>query len=881
MSSESRAERLYGEFLESFEKGEVRDLEEWCVRHPADADALRRLHEALRSTPAFPTFAHAEAAEAAEEEDADTYAASLIERLRSRGPGYKRYVFRGEVGRGGMGVVHHVYDQDADRELAFKVMIGPGGSADDAAAHEGVGPARFLSEARITSQLDHPGIVPVHEIGVDDRGRVYFTMRLVNGESLGDVFAKVWDDGDHEWTMTRAIETLTRVSEAVSYAHAKGVVHRDIKPSNVMVGRFGETYVLDWGVAKVVGEPDLHDLRVRSEDRPPSPGAAAERSGSPALTMDGRVIGTPQFMAPEQANSLTELICPATDVYAMGAMLYTLFARQAPFHDPDEDQTAREVLHAVVLGPPRPLGEQAPQLPGELIAIVEKAMAREIGDRYPSMTALARDLRAYLERQVVSAYEVGAWAEMKKWMLRNSGIVRTAGVAILMIVSLAIWSHVTVRGQRDQLLQLSDRHTLARLLEEQHHLWPARPELVPRMRDWVTSAESFLEHLPNHEETLASLETEMAASGRGSADEDFRWWRDLLTELIEGMHALRAADEFEPTVVSMHRRIRAAESLIKASVTAPDVTERWEAARQAIERHERYGGLELTPQIGLVPLGPDPDSTLWEFAHVQSGATPDRDPGTGRLRISEESGLVFVLIPGGTATVGIQEADPDAPNYWRSVNLEEEGGVRDYDLLPFFLSKYEMTQGQWTRARGRNPSRYTRETNSSFYGPTHPVEQVTWDDAVETARRLDLRLPTEVQWEYACRAGTTTKWSFGNVPASFLASVNFLGKPVDGRQRHGSILEFAANGWGLHSMHGNVWEWCADQVMRKSNNTLPGRSGDGLRAVEGADCRVCRGGGFDSGPKGGHSGNRAMRLPQQLERDVGLRPAREVTPASP
>jgi serine/threonine-protein kinase len=215
------------------------------------------------------------------------------------------YTVLGKLGRGGMGEVLKVWDNDLGRPMAMKVMrVCPGPSGGAAGASPRSDPlslSRFLEEAQITGQLDHPGIVPVHEAGVDPQGQVFFTMRLVEGEDLAAVFAKA-RSGEEGWTRTRALGVLVKVCEALAYAHAKGVIHRDLKPSNIRVGSFGETYVIDWGLAKLVGRDDARVLRA-STGRGAAPSAlralssqdAGDDPGSPVATAEGSVVGTPAY----------------------------------------------------------------------------------------------------------------------------------------------------------------------------------------------------------------------------------------------------------------------------------------------------------------------------------------------------------------------------------------------------------------------------------------------------------------------------------------------------------------------------------------------------------------------------------------------------------
>ena len=248
------AESAFASWLERRDRGVEESLDELCAAHPEHADALRALH-AEHERQQIPPTVDVETGGG----DTNAWEATLAQ-LRSRGPNWARYVDEGEVARGGMGAIRRVFDQDVRRPLALKVMLGEA----DAPADDG-SLGRFLEEAQVTGQLDHPGIVPVHEVGVDAEDRVYFTMKLVKGEDLRSVFESVADPNDHDWTTTRALNVMLRVCEAMAYAHEKGVIHRDLKPGNVMVGKYGEAYVMDWGLAKVLGREDKHDLRIRPD----------------------------------------------------------------------------------------------------------------------------------------------------------------------------------------------------------------------------------------------------------------------------------------------------------------------------------------------------------------------------------------------------------------------------------------------------------------------------------------------------------------------------------------------------------------------------------------------------------------------------------------
>jgi non-specific serine/threonine protein kinase/serine/threonine-protein kinase len=454
-----QVEELHREFLERWYLGEAVDIEELCRAHPAVAPQLRRVHEdwqrmsqvlerlapgvsfseRLRSRygeQALPSVAL--------DREPPALASPLLTRLLTRTPRESRYRLIDEIGRGGMGAVLRVWDEDLRRQLAMKVILDKRDQLSEAAGAEpDISPQRmfrFLEEAQITGQLDHPGIVPVHELGLDRDGRVYFTMRLVKGQTMKQVFELV-RDGKEGWSQTRALGVMLRLCEAMAYAHSKSVIHRDLKPSNIMVGRFGETYVMDWGVARVVGRDDA-----RSNRPHPEAGSfvttlktelADERAldpESPLFTIDGDVVGTPPYMSPEQAKGLLDQVGPRSDVYSVGAILYDLLTGQMPYVPRGARPSKNELLAMLLREPPTPVHELNPRVPAELVAICEKAMARAPQMRYADMIEMAEDLRAYLEERVVRAYETGSLAELKKWYRRNKPLAVSVAAALVFLL---------------------------------------------------------------------------------------------------------------------------------------------------------------------------------------------------------------------------------------------------------------------------------------------------------------------------------------------------------------------------------------------------------------------------------------------------------------
>ena len=470
-----RAVRVLADHVGALPRGAAVDLEDLCRRHPDLGSELRRLTAHFEQVDGVVTallegggLRERLVSRYGSDVDPDisldeppgpartarragpATPGGMVARLEERGPISDRYQTRREIARGGMGAILEVWDHDLRRTLAMKVALTRGLRADaDAAADERL-LTRFLEEAQVTAQLDHPGILPVHELGLDAEGRVFFTMPLVKGRDLAQVLELV-PSGEEGWTLTRALNVILKVCDAMAYAHSKKVIHRDLKPANIMVGRFGEVYVMDWGLAKVLGRKDHHDLRLREVPEPGKSIVRTERAhGSPLMTMDGDVVGTPSYMSPEQARGDLEAMGPASDVYSIGCILYHLIAGHMPYVPPGVELNVYAVWGLVQSGPPRPLRQLQRSAPEELVAICEKAMARDLARRYGDTVDLAEDLRAFLEGRVVRAYATGAWPELRKWLARNRALAWTSAAALAAVVGgLGVAAWLQLRWQKD------------------------------------------------------------------------------------------------------------------------------------------------------------------------------------------------------------------------------------------------------------------------------------------------------------------------------------------------------------------------------------------------------------------------------------------------
>ena len=350
--------------------------------------------------------------------------------------------------RGGLGEVLLARDEDFHRDVAIKVIQARH-------AHNAQARARFLREAEITARLEHPGIVPVYAVGRQADGRPFYAMRFIRGETLKAAITEYHaETGPDREPGTRALrfrELLRRFLDAcnaIAYAHSRGVVHRDLKPANIMLGPFGQTLVVDWGLTKRVGATFGDD----GDPTPPGDSSSGPLGPSPGdpddLTAPDSYLGTFRYMSPEQASGEAARVGPAGDVFGLGATLYHLLTGQAPSYPVEGDAALRAAIRAGSVTPPRQL---RPETDPSLEAICLKAMARLPVDRYPSATALADDLARWLADEPTSAYPDPPTVRASRWLRRHRTSAASAAALLLTaVVALAIGAAAV--GGRNRLL---------------------------------------------------------------------------------------------------------------------------------------------------------------------------------------------------------------------------------------------------------------------------------------------------------------------------------------------------------------------------------------------------------------------------------------------
>ncbi len=317
-----------------------------------------------------------------------------------------------------MGRILEVRDRRLGRSVAIKEVL----HGDESAI------ARFEREIEITARLQHPAIVHVHEAGRWPNGTPFYVMKLIRGKPLDVRIAAAK-------TLRERLELLpavTTVVDALAYAHSEGVIHRDLKPANVLVGDFGETIVIDWGIAKALGEDETVAVT-----KPAEPTSQNE-------TVVGAVIGTPSYMPPEQAAG--DPVDRRADVYSLGALLYQVLGGVPPFFG----RTTAEVLSRVLDEAPRPLSEIDPEIPIELVAIVEKAMSRKRSERFPSANEMAIELKRFQQGKLVESHRYTKWELIRRWLRRYRAAVSVAAIALATLGVIAFYSVRQIGDERDR-----------------------------------------------------------------------------------------------------------------------------------------------------------------------------------------------------------------------------------------------------------------------------------------------------------------------------------------------------------------------------------------------------------------------------------------------
>ena len=779
-------------------------------------------------------------------------------------PERERFELKELLGAGGMGTVHLAWDRTLQRLVALKQIRGDLIALPEARR-------RFELEARAASALSHPNLCTVFDVGEQD-GIPFIVMPYVEGQPLDALIAGARDRGERglgrdgqsglgtseQRGTFRVVELVETIARAIHHAHERGLVHRDLKPGNVIVRADGEPVVLDFGL-------------VHADD-------------APAMTRSGLQPGTREYMAPEQVQPRGRVVDRRTDVWALGVILFECLTLERPFRGDSE----HELFQSILAARPRPMRAIDKRIPRDLEVVVATALAPEPERRYQTALELAEDLRRVRSFEPIHARRAGIGLRVLRWCRREPWAAATLGIVLvaLLVVALLFRDSATNLKRFDLLSNVS---RLQRATEAASTLLPAHPRIAGGLAGWLADygvpLERFAAGLDGEIERLArTVPVDPAArAASGTA-----FLHDAMLDARDRLAKFRAPDGL---LEQMRSRLAWAESVQRRSID--EHRELWDATCRAIRDADgkrvssAYRGLDLAPQLGLVPLGPDPQSRLMEFYDLRSAdpslAIPSRDPVSGALQLGEHAGIVFVLVPATKAWLGGQKDDSSAPCFDPAYDsrFPDEDHAREVEVGAFLLAKYELTQSQWARFGGipRSMHRSGKRLGDVLVTGRHPAEMVSWIDGSNLLASVGLRLPVTDEWEAACRAGRTTVWSFGGRVEDMGAFANIVdatgvricpdfASPEDraakrlpawddGHAEHAAVGTYLPNDWGFFDMHGNVMEWCADSPKNDES------------------CYV-RGGGFQSHARHVRCWYRLTLGRAERQPYIGLRAARSI-----
>lgn len=422
------------------------------------------------------------------------------------------FIFGNRIAQGGMGAIAEAEDCKLGRKIAVKVMLLEAGADEEQRQ-------RFVQEAAVLGRLEHPNIVPIHDLGRDTDGSLYYTMKLVQGHTLQDILNDLrleTPDALHEYTLERLLTVFRKVCDAIAFAHSRRILHRDLKPENIMVGEFGEVLVMDWGLAKVLDagpDENIDNLACTVFDRSTGqmkrqgPEITVSSSQSVTATQQGAVMGTPKYMSPEQALGRIDELDERSDIFSLGGILYAILTLRPPV----EGKTVEEVLANVTSGaitPPTAFGVttsgSSKQVKGELLeakkitplphiaagrvppaisAVAMKALTLDKAKRYQTIEAFSADIEKFQGGFATAAEQAGLGTQLVLLIKRNKGIFSTAAAAWLLITVLAVWfvfnlraseARAVLSARKDRAQSYSAQLRIASTLIGEHDLMGAR-----------------------------------------------------------------------------------------------------------------------------------------------------------------------------------------------------------------------------------------------------------------------------------------------------------------------------------------------------------------------------------------------------------------------
>ena len=783
---------------------------------------------------------------------------SLSGAMRTPSTGaFGRYENLQPLGAGGAGVVYEAYDPNLDRVVALKALHADTEISDAKRA-------RFIGEARVMAKLEHPNIVPVHEINEGVTGRIYFTMKRVRGVTLQSIIEGL-DRGDPEvvaiYTPVRLIDIFQGICDAMGFAHDKGYIHRDLKPENILVGDFGEVQVMDWGLQKRVGEADPDETL---DDREAPMGLGYR-------TMVGTVAGTPRYMSPEQGRG--EEVDHRSDLYSLGLILYELLTQKSAI----EGTTVEEILEKVKTPDWIPPRERNPVagIPRELEAICMHCLRADKEQRYGSVMALLADIRRYRHGEPVSVFREPWYQLLLKWCKRHPVLSASVFTGVTAALVLTVSFGMARQFQSRSLMSEGDHYraegdrSFVRAVTVLESLDALRVEVTSR--DLGRKEQNLIEVLEDEEAAfLNDYEKAMVFYSQAARFGQSTERRAAMISIYQNRFRFAEMESDTRSMRQIHRLLagwfedRPEALTVQASQLLADFSDRVSGLGQC--RVTAPKGVDWR----LVPLRDE--GGRWVEAEplpATSSAYQKLQPGPYLVRYkSERAEAIYSFVLGHSERMDIViDAPVAAPEgyvfipegpYWRGGAQSRQYRQHQAWLPNYFISRYEVTFKDYLRYwRSLDSSERERDMGRVRFDRGQRAYQDAWNEdgvlikelktewpvvgvTVESAMRYcawwsaetgrSVRLPSDAEWEKAARGGDARLYPWGQGVDSGWA---FTSENRPARVAHGLFakpgsLPFDRSVYGVMDLGGNVREW--------TGTRFEGR--DGLHMVKGASASV-------------------------------------------
>ncbi len=714
-------------------------------------------------------------------------------------PHERRYEYASELGRGGMGKVLLARDLVLQRQVAVKSLIEEATS--DKARQ------RLLAEAQVTGLLEHPSIVPVYDLNIRQDGEPFYTMRVVQEQTLSQILANTSPSNEPgPFSLTNLVGILRQVSLALQFAHELGVVHRDIKPENILIGKYGEVYVIDWGVAKVVNE-----------------NIGLSTTGKMVV---GSLVGTPQYMAPEQARGDNDAVDGRSDVYALGAVLYEMLTRQPVF---SADHVLAILFQVVHDPPPRPSELDLPwEIPAELEEVCLKALAKDQDRRYQSAQEFADELELFLE----GVKERERQSEMAHAAIEQAAQIRSIYEEVRAELSRAVRE---LNRERRVIESWADPERKGNLWDLQQRAEDLHVDIEKKFGETVRAYGQALVHMPQMPEArraLADLYWERFEEAEASGNRaNAAYFEGLVRQYNDG-----AFDQLLEGTASLHLQ------------TSPP------GAQVALYTYQQVRRRLVEWRIAEFEETPVADVQLSHGSHVleisREGFTPVLVPVLARraavhrlsVRLHPEGTVPegFVVVPAGEFLSGNSDAgELVSKSLTDFAIMRHPVTVREYleFLNDLVGSDVELARSHAPRVKDGEPYLPQRDDGSFFlpesdpegdvWDPEWPVLMVNFFDAQAYAEwkserdGIPLRLPTMDEWEKAARGVDGRVYPWGN---HFDPSFCLMRESRRGRATPAPVGSFPIDRspYGLLDVAGNVAEWTTTREQGSDEALLLG-----------------------------------------------------------